>query len=169
MMSRTGEGRLIAWGLAATLLAANVAGYVFDLYAAFWWFDRLLHAATILALTFWLAVFFLGEGIREGRTVLFVLLVAATGVALGALWEVAEWMFDHFASGDVIKGKDDTVIDIVMDTIGAAAAAALAHRFRPDAARLATAPGEPHRRSRPAPQEAARAADDRRLPHQGTP
>ncbi|MBL6458439.1 hypothetical protein JMJ55_24175 [Belnapia sp. T6] len=107
-----------------------MAGYAFDLYAAFWWFDRFLHAATILALTFWLAVMILSDGIREGRTVLFVLLVASTGVAIGALWEVAEWVFDRFASGNVIKGKDDTVIDIVMDTAGAVAAAVLALRFR---------------------------------------
>lgn len=135
-MSRTGMGHIVAWCLAAALLAANVAGYAFDLYAAFWWFDRFLHAATILALTFWLAVMILSEGIREGRTVLFILLVASVGVAVGALWEVAEWVFDRFAPGDVIKGKDDTVIDIVMDTVGAVAAAALALRFRPDGARL---------------------------------
>jgi uncharacterized membrane protein YjdF len=141
-MSRTGKGHTVAWELAAALLAANVAGYAFDLYAAFWWFDRVLHAATILALTFWLAVMILSEGIREGRTVLFVLLVASVGVAVGALWEVAEWVFDRLASGNVIKGKDDTVIDIVMDTVGAVAAAALALRFRPDAARLAVAPEE---------------------------
>jgi uncharacterized membrane protein YjdF len=132
---------MVAWGLAFVLLAANVAGYAFDLYAAFWWFDRVLHAATILALTFWLAIMFLGDGIRQGRTVLFIVLIASAGVAIGALWEVAEWVFDRFASGDVIKGKDDTVIDIVMDTLGAVAAAALAQRFRPDTARPAAALG----------------------------
>lgn len=140
-MSGPGVGRMVAWGLAFVLLAANVAGYAFDLYATFWWFDRVLHAATILALTFWLAVMFLGDGIRQGRTVLFIVLIASAGVAIGALWEVAEWVFDRFASGDVIKGKDDTVIDIVMDTLGAVAAAALAQRFRPDTARPAAALG----------------------------
>jgi VanZ family protein len=133
---------MLAWGLAFALLAANVAGYAFDLYAAFWWFDRVLHAATILALTFWLAVMVLGEGIRAGRAVLFVVLIASVGVAVGALWEVAEWVFDRFAPGDVIKGKDDTVIDIVMDTIGAVAAAALALRFQPDTALPTAALGE---------------------------
>ena len=140
-MSGPGEGHMVAWVLAFALLAANVAGYAFDLFAAFWWFDRVLHAATILALTFWLAVMFVGEGIREGGTLLFIVLVASVGVAIGALWEVAEWVFDRFAFGDVIKGKDDTVIDIVMDTLGAAAAAALAQWFRPDTARLARTVG----------------------------
>ncbi|MBI0537115.1 hypothetical protein D9599_16205 [Roseomonas sp. KE2513] len=139
---------MVAWGLAFVLLAANVAGYAFDLYAAFWWFDRVLHAATILALTFWLTVMFLGEVIREGRAVLFILLVASVGVAVGALWEVAEWVFDHYASGDVIKGKDDTALDIVMDTLGAMAASVLAQWFRPDAARCAAAPLEASARVR---------------------
>jgi VanZ family protein len=132
---------MLAWGLAFALLAVNVAGYAFDLYAAFWWFDRILHAATILALTFWLTIMFVGEGVREGRAILFVLLISSVGIAIGALWEVAEWVFDRFAPGDVIKGKDDTVIDIVMDTAGAVAAAALALRYRSDAAQRASAPG----------------------------
>ncbi len=48
------------------------------------------------------------------------------GIALGALWEVAEWGFDQIAPGDVIKGKHDTIIDIVMDTAGALLAGILA-------------------------------------------
>ncbi|MBB5696347.1 hypothetical protein [Muricoccus pecuniae] len=144
-MMRTDEGRTLAWALASLLLVANIAGYAFDLYAAFWWFDRVLHAATIFALTFWLAVIVFGDAIREGRDVLFVVLVASAGVAVGALWEVAEWIFDRFASGDVIKGKDDTVIDIVMDTLGAVVAALLALRFRPGVGHEVTSPGEPSR------------------------
>lgn len=141
-MSRPGQGRAVAWSLAFVLLAANVAGYAFDLYAAFWWFDRVLHAATVLALTFWLAVMVLDEGIQKGWIVLFIILVASVGIAVGVLWEVAEWVFDRFASGDVIEGKDDTVIDLVMDTLEALAAATLAQRFRPDTARTMAAPEE---------------------------
>jgi hypothetical protein len=112
-------------------VATNVAGYAFDLYGWFWWFDRVLHGATLFALTFWLAVVVLGDVFREGNNALFVLLVASVGIAAGALWEVAEWAFDQFAPGDVIKGKDDTVLDIVMDTIGSVLAALLALRYRP--------------------------------------
>ncbi|TPG57385.1 hypothetical protein EAH89_10610 [Roseomonas nepalensis] len=143
-MDRTGKAHALAWALAVALLAANVAGYAFDLYAAFSWFDRVLHAATILALTFWLAVMVLGDGVRTGQAVLFVVLIASVGVAIGALWEVAEWVFDHVAPGNVIKGKDDTVLDIIMDTIGAVAAAALALWFRPKPAVTATMVGGTH-------------------------
>ena len=51
-METTPRGRAIAWLLAVALGAANAAGYALDLYARFWWFDRVLHACTIFALTF---------------------------------------------------------------------------------------------------------------------
>ncbi len=59
----------------------------------------------------------LGGG--RGLDVLVLLMIASVGLAIGALWEVAEWGFDRIAPGDVIKGKHDTIIDIVMDTAGA--------------------------------------------------
>ena len=45
---------------------ANVTGYVFDLYQRFWWFDRVLHACTILALTLWLALSVCGRALDGG-------------------------------------------------------------------------------------------------------
>ncbi|WP_431269265.1 hypothetical protein [Dankookia sp. P2] len=134
-MQPTPEGRWIPWALLAVMGAANVAGYVFDLYQRFWWFDRVLHACTILALTLWLALFVCGRALdgERGHRLLLVLLVASVGIAIGALWEVAEWGFDQVAPGDVIKGKHDTIIDIVMDTLGSVAASVLALRLsRPD-------------------------------------
>ncbi len=117
----TTTGRVIAWILLTILSLVNVAGYVLDLYARFWWFDRILHACTIFAVTFWLALFMCNRVLRggRGRDVLVVLMIASVGLAIGALWEVAEWAFDRIAPGDVIKGKHDTIIDIVMDTAGA--------------------------------------------------
>lgn len=90
-----------------------------DLYQRFWWFDRILHACTIFALTLWLALFVCNQVLRDGNGVLLVLMIASVGLAIGALWEVAEWGFDQIAPGNVIKGKYDTIIDIVMDTAGA--------------------------------------------------
>ena len=117
----TTRGRVIAWILLTILSLMNVAGYVLDLYARFWWFDRILHGCTIFAVTFWLALFMCNLVLRggRGRDVLVVLMIASVGLAIGALWEVAEWAFDRIAPGDVIKGKHDTIIDIVMDTAGA--------------------------------------------------
>jgi len=43
----------------------------------------------------------------------------------GTLWEVAEWAYDLVAPGDAIKGKTDTIVDLIADTGGALLAAAL--------------------------------------------
>jgi len=127
-MEATSAGSIIAWTLLVSLSATNITGYAFDLYKQFWWFDRVLHACTILAATLWLALFVFSRALSKesGRCVLVVLLVASVGIALGALWEVAEWGFDQIAPGDVIKGKHDTLLDIVMDTAGAILAGIMA-------------------------------------------
>ena len=121
-LEATPTGRRIAWGLAIVLTLVNVAGYVFDLYARYWWFDRVLHAVTILALTYWSAVFVLRRVLTGvgGRSLLLAAVIACVGVAVGAWWEVAEWGLNQVVPGDIIKGKYDTIIDLVMDTLGAA-------------------------------------------------
>jgi uncharacterized membrane protein YjdF len=126
-MQATAAGRVVTWTLLVALGAANVAGYAFDLYRQFWWFDRVLHACTVLAVTLWLALFVFGRVLRRerGRDFLIVLLIACVGIALGALWEVAEWGFNRIAPGDVIKGKHDTLVDILMDAAGAVLAGGL--------------------------------------------
>lgn len=128
-MQATSTGRALAWALLVLVGLANVAGYAFDLYRWFWWFDRVLHGATIFAVTLWLTLFVWAKALRPGHALLLVLLVASVGVASGALWEVAEWAFDQVAPGNVIKGKYDTVIDVVMDTVGAMAAGLLCLAF----------------------------------------
>ena len=128
-MQATSKGRAVAWVLLVLLGLANVAGYAVDLYQRFWWFDRVLHAATTLAVALGLALFVFGKAFRPGHPVLLVLMVASVGLAVGAAWEVAEWGFDQVAPGDVIKGKYDTVLDVVMDTIGAVIAGLLCLAF----------------------------------------
>jgi hypothetical protein len=136
-MEATPEGRAVAWSLLFALGVANAAGYLLDLYARFWWFDRILHACTIFAITLWLALFVCHRVLRgtPGRDAfLLVMIIASVGLAIGTLWEVAEWGFDRVAPGDVIKGKHDTIIDIVMDTLGALGAGVAGLKFlRPTA------------------------------------
>lgn len=136
-METTSPGRVLAWTLLVALGAANIAGYAFDLYRPFWWFDRVLHACTILAVTLWLALFVWSKALtrEHGHDVLVVLLIASVGIALGALWEVAEWVFDQIMPGDVIKGKYDTLFDIVMDTAGATLAGVMTLRLTRSPAR----------------------------------
>jgi hypothetical protein len=111
--------RWLGWSLLAGAVVANGAGYAFDLYQRFWWFDRVLHGATTFAVTLWLALFVFMPAIRGQERALGCILLASVGLAGGALWEIAEWIFDQLASGDIIKGKEDTLLDLVMDTAGA--------------------------------------------------
>ena len=43
------SGYATAWMLLILAGVANIAGYAFDLYQPFWWFDRVLHGSEALA------------------------------------------------------------------------------------------------------------------------
>jgi len=121
------KGRSLAWTFAALALVANVAGYMLDLYRQWYWFDRILHGFTVFTLTLWLGIFYLLAALRplHARGPRGFLVILSVGIAVGAIWEVLEWWFDLLASTNVIKGKNDTIWDIMMDTVGAALAALL--------------------------------------------
>ena len=105
----------------------NGAGYAWDLYDAWALFDKVTHGYTLFALTLPLAFLTYGRsltGLRLYRVQL-VLVIASFGIAVGALWEVAEWAYDLVVPGDVIKGKADTIMDLIADTGGALLAAVL--------------------------------------------
>ncbi|MEE2952335.1 MAG: hypothetical protein VYD57_13965 [Pseudomonadota bacterium] len=130
-MTFSRNGKLIAWALLAIAVILNILGYTNQLYQEWWWFDRVLHGYTIFAITLWLGTLFFGRALRPdyARSILAVLLIAFLGVAAGAIWEVAEWGLDQVASGNVIKGKYDTVLDVTVDTFGAILAAFGTVRF----------------------------------------
>ena len=125
-MTPTGTDRFLVSMIALLALAANIAGYGLDLYARYWWFDRVLHAGTIFAVTLWLGVNLFAAGLRPPTPILSFILLASVGMALGSLWEVVEWQFNKMMPADVIKGKDDMVKDIIMDIAGSLFAAGVA-------------------------------------------
>jgi hypothetical protein len=49
----------------------------------------------------------------------------ALGLSVGALWEIVEWRSDAWFGSDLSEGNDDTVGDLVRDTIGSLAGAVL--------------------------------------------
>jgi hypothetical protein len=49
----------------------------------------------------------------------------ALGLAVGAVWEMAEYSSDHFLGTDLAKGERDTATDLMVDGTGAAAGGAL--------------------------------------------
>lgn len=130
-MSTTPFSRAVVWGLFAVAVLANAAGWILNLYNKIWWYDEALHLGTTFAFTLVLALFAYGAVLSGARThsLLLILAIACIGVALGALWELAEWAYDQIVRPNVIKGRTDTMVDLIMDTVGALAAGYVASRM----------------------------------------
>lgn len=126
--------RILAWLVVLVAVAINIAGYALNLYQRWTWFDEVLHAYTIFALTLLCAVYLYRVALvgARSRPALFILVVAGIGLAIGGAWEVLEWIYDQIASGNAIKGKRDTIIDLVMDAIGGVLAGWAARRMAAD-------------------------------------
>jgi hypothetical protein len=103
----------------------NAGGWAWDLYNKPGPYDEIAHFYTIFAIT--LAVgFMLYDELMESfytHRVLFVITIASLGIALGALWEVTEWVADFFTPKQIVSGLFDTITDIMLDSLGAIIAA----------------------------------------------
>ena len=99
----------------------NALGWAFNLFHKFPPYDVLAHGYTIFAVT--LTAGFLAYSSPRVHFDkigwLFVTSIFCFGMALGGLWEIIEWLFG------VIGNIDDTIADLAMDAIGAAAAGLL--------------------------------------------
>ena len=103
----------------------NATGWVWNLFGMPGPYDEIVHAYTTFAIT--LALSFLVYGsmlnIFRNHTLLYLVTITSFGIAIGALWEVTEWSAGKILSTQVIESLDDTIIDLVMDTLGAGLAA----------------------------------------------
>ena len=123
-MYTSSRNRAIVWVFVVIAILVNAAGYVLNLYDRFVWFDEVIHTYTSFTITLLLALLLYGDvlsGVRKSP-VLLVLTVASLGIAIGALWEIAEWVYDQMVPENAILGKTDTMIDLVLDSLGALAA-----------------------------------------------
>lgn len=101
---------------------ASLAGLFFNLSARYAWYDKALHLYTTFALTLFAGLCLYGKSLTgaERSAGLLVLTIVLIGLGLGALWEIGEYSYDHLVSqGNTIKGKTDTMLDLVLDGIGA--------------------------------------------------
>lgn len=121
MLHTSSRKRIFVWSCVAVAILANTAGYVWDLYDRWWWFDEVLHGYTIFAITLLLGLLLYGFVLtgKSGYKLLLILMIASLGIAVGAVWEIAEWFFDQLVTGNVILGKTDTIIDMIVDSLGA--------------------------------------------------
>ncbi len=124
------EDRAIVWSVIGLLVVAallNAAGWGWELFKMPGPYDEITHAFTIFAITLAFGVLAPGPLLTglAGHPILFVLIIAALGIALGALWEVTEWVADKIVAAQVVKALDDTIIDLIMDSAGAVLAGLL--------------------------------------------
>ncbi|MHC0067721.1 hypothetical protein ACWATR_33320 [Nostoc sp. UIC 10890] len=103
----------------------NATGWVWNLFGMPGPYDEIVHAYTTSAIT--LALSFLVYGsmlnIFRNHTVLYLVTITSFGIAIGALWEVTEWSAGKILNTQVIESLDDTIIDLMMDSLGAGLAA----------------------------------------------
>ncbi len=104
-MSTTLGNRALVWFLLTAAALTNIAGYVWNLYRQFWWFDEVLHGFTIFALTLLLGLLVHGVVLLGARNhgLVLILVVASIGVVIGGLWEMAEWAYEQMVAPNVIK------------------------------------------------------------------
>jgi hypothetical protein len=120
----------LALVLALTLQAW---GEALGLYDAVPWFDNVVHfmvpffgAPTLYIVLARLDVVPDPRDDTTGRHYAGIAIIAfALGVALGGLWEIVEWSSDNVAGSSLQLGNDDTVGDLIADSLGAACGAAL--------------------------------------------
>lgn len=103
----------------------NAGGWVWGWFYVPGLYDELVHGFTMFAIT--LALSFLAYGsmlsIFRQHTLLYLLTITSFGIAIGAVWEITEWSAGKILSTEVIGSVDDTVIDLIMDTLGPGLAA----------------------------------------------
>jgi hypothetical protein len=105
----------------------NAGGWAWDLFNKPGPYDEIAHFYTIFAITLALG-YSLYDGLKAsfyGHRMLFVMMIASLGIAIGALWEVAEWVSDFFIPKQIVSGLFDTITDIILDSAGAFLAALL--------------------------------------------
>jgi len=103
--------------------AAVFLGEARGFYARYWWWDIMLHTISGLNLGFMgfviLFVFFSANKIKASA-LLIALFSFCFAVALGAVWEIYEYGMDNMFGLNMQKsGLDDTMWDLIVDSIGA--------------------------------------------------
>ena len=113
---------------AAFIFFSLFLGSALDLYYHFWWWDIALHAGSgfLLGIVGFLTLFLLNQtdripaGIRPSFLCFFGVTFA---VFLGVLWEIFEFAVDlavpHANMMSWETGPGDTIVDLIVDTLGA--------------------------------------------------
>lgn len=114
----------VVFFVAATLFL----GEVFDFYERFWWWDIAMHASSAVGfgLVGFVLVFIMFQGDRFAAPPIAMAFFAfCFAMTIGALWEIFEFGMDQMFDMNMQKtGLDDTMGDLIVNTLGAVIGAA---------------------------------------------
>ena len=110
---------LLAWGSALSM------------YGSWGFYDNLVHFITPLLTTGMLYLLLVRLGVLPElhdlrhlhHRVGFFVTVMALGMAIGAGWEVVEWLLDQLSDVGRVADASDTATDLISDTLGSAGSA----------------------------------------------
>ncbi|WP_044171820.1 hypothetical protein [Kamptonema formosum] len=99
----------------------NAGGWVWDLFYMPGPYDEITHAFTTFSVTLALSFLFYSPMLPlfQDHRWLYLLAIASFGISIGALWEIVEWLTQ------VIDSLNDTIVDLMMDALGAGLAAGM--------------------------------------------
>jgi len=107
------------------IYAALFLGELYQFYERFWWWDTMLHSFSglILGNIGYALVSYLNgnNNLNINLSPVFVALFSfCFALSIGALWEIYEFSMDSFFGLNMQRtGLDDTMKDLILDTLGA--------------------------------------------------
>jgi hypothetical protein len=113
-------------------------GSALDFYYHFWWWDIVLHTASgfLLGIIGFVAQFVLNQTdkLPAGMRPSFIAFFGVTfAVTLGVVWEIFEFACDrfwpHLSMQSLETGVVDTMVDLIVDTIGAVVVALMGYAY----------------------------------------
>jgi len=119
--------------LVVFIYAALFLGELQQFYFRFWWWDKMLHSFSglILGNIGFLIVSYLNSNSKMNiqlSPVFVAVFSFCFAVAMGAIWEIYEFTMDKLFGFIMQRGSlDDTMTDIILDTLGALVFAVLGY------------------------------------------
>jgi len=103
-------------------LFVHIAGGILSLYNTFPLYDKIAHFISAVFVSFlaFIVIYILDEyweGLHMDKYAMAFFVIVAT-MAMGVAWEFNEWITDLFFGTNSQRGLQDTMTDLLVDTIG---------------------------------------------------
>jgi len=114
------------------IYAAMVLGFVSQFYHRFWWWDDMLHITSGVLLGFagFIVLYVLKlKGKLKASNFLISFFAFTVALSLGVVWEWFEFIVDVVIGSNMQRSLNDTMADLLTDSIGAFISVYLGYRF----------------------------------------